>query len=190
MASRCDQANRARAGGPYAGHQRDRDREWLAVTDGVAVPRAALDRGRARSRARGGRWPRGPTGEVSLAGGSPAVATQVRVGAGPRSARRSTQGSSLMNDGANDSAARDLERTRAELRSLIAPVRRTHPRGDAFPRSAIMRTVLKPQLRWLWLGGLTALSVVVSRRVPAGRLNPLLLAISTLRGALQRHQRG
>jgi len=95
-----------------------------------------------------------------------------------------------MNDGANDSAARDLERTRAELRSLIAPVRRTHPRGDAFPRSAIMRTVLKPQLRWLWLGGLTALSVVVSRRVPAGRLNPLLLAISTLRGALQRHQRG
>jgi len=95
-----------------------------------------------------------------------------------------------MNDGANDSAARDLERTRAELRSLIAPERRTHPRGGAFPRSAIMRTVLKPQLRWLWLGGLTALSVVVSRRVPAGRLNPWLLAISTLRGALQRHQRG
>jgi hypothetical protein len=94
-----------------------------------------------------------------------------------------------MNDGANDSAARELERTRAELRSLIVPGRRTRPRDDA-SRAAVMRTVLNPQLRWLWLGGLTALSVAVSRRVPAGRLNPWLLAISTLRGALQRHQRG
>jgi len=84
--------------------------------------------------------------------------------------------------------AHDLHSTRAELKSLIAPRRRSPPDSE-FPRSAIMRTVLNPQLRWLWLGGLTALSVLATRRVPPARFNPWLIAISALRAALQRYPR-
>jgi hypothetical protein len=79
----------------------------------------------------------------------------------------------------------DLEATRAELRSLIAPDSIRRRRGGEFPRSAIMRTVLKPELRWVWVGGLSLLTILASRRLPVGKLNPWLLALTSLRGALR-----
>ena len=91
--------------------------------------------------------------------------------------------------GQRQRSVENLDATRAELRSLIAPDSTRRRRSGEFPRSTIMRTVLKPELRWVWVGGLSLLTILASRRLPVGKLNPWLLALTSLRGALRNNSR-
>jgi hypothetical protein len=81
-------------------------------------------------------------------------------------------------------ASQGLDRTRAELRRSLVGRRAAHRGQSAFPRSAIMRALLQPDLRLLWVGGLTVLTVVAGRRMPIARLYPWLNAYSAIRHAV------
>jgi hypothetical protein len=72
-----------------------------------------------------------------------------------------------------------LEATREDLRKALGS-RRTvrgasrlrneaRPRSPEFPRSKVMRALLNEDLRWVWVAGATALTVVAGRRLSAAQ---------------------
>jgi hypothetical protein len=67
----------------------------------------------------------------------------------------------------------DLRKALGSRRAVGASRRRNEPppppRSTGFPRSKLMRALLNEDLRWVWVAGATAVTVVAGRRLAAAQ---------------------